>query len=165
MTNSSAIFVKNVLVVYKKRFIMGLFNKTRKAIPPYDTLEAQQRYALYFLLEYLTTRGTIPMNEMSFALRYLEKAAIYFGMTKQQIEEFRPFYSTYEKIVPYIKQIKNRQILEYMISNCSNIFILMDRSDKHKLIGEQAYKLYEDLGFSYEEVRYIVNKYMYRTDI
>ena len=144
---------------------MGLFSRTRKPIPPYDTLEAEQRYALYFLLEYLTTRGTIPLHEMSFALQYLEKAAIYFGMTKRQIEEFKPFYNTYEKIVPYIKQIKNRQILEYMISNCSNIFILMDRSDEHKRIGEQAQKLYEELGFPYDEVRYIVNKYMYRTDI
>jgi len=45
-----------------------------------------------------------------------------------------------------------------MISNCSNIFILMG-------IGEQAYKLYEELGFPYSDVRYIVNKYMYRTDI
>ena len=42
---------------------------------------------------------------------------------------------------------------------------LMDRSDEHKRIGEQAYKLYEELGFPYDEVRYIVNKYMYRTDI
>ncbi|MDO4200784.1 MAG: hypothetical protein Q4D25_01475 [Bacteroidales bacterium] len=86
-------------------------------------------------------------------------------MTKQQIEEVKPFYNNYEKIVSYIKQIKNRQILEYMISNCSNIFILMDRSDEHKRMGEQAYKLYGELGFTYEEVRYIVNKYMYRTDI
>lgn len=86
-------------------------------------------------------------------------------MTKRQIEEFKPFYNTYEKIVHYIKQIKNRQILEYMISNCSNIFILMDRSDEHKRIEEQAYKLYEELGFPYDEVRYILIKYMYRTDI
>lgn len=144
---------------------MGLFSRTRKPIPPYDTLQAEQRYALYFLLEYLTTRGTIPLDEMGWALQYLDKAAIYFGMTKRQIEEFKPFYNTYEKIVPYIKQIKNRQILEYMISNCSNIFILMNGGDEHKRIGEQAYKLYEELGFPYDEVRYIVNKYRYRTDI
>lgn len=144
---------------------MGLFSRTRKPIPPYDTLEAEQRYALYFLLEYLTTRGCIPLTQMSWALDYLEKAAIYFGITKRQIEDFKPFFNTYEKIVPYIKQIKNRQILEYMISNCSNIFILMDRSEDHKRLGEQAYKLYEELSFSYDEVRYIVNKYMYRTDI
>ena len=105
------------------------------------------------------------MKEMSWAFQYLEKAAIYFGMTKKQIEDFKPFYNTYEKIIPYVKQIKNRQILEYMISNCSNIFILMDGSDEHKRLGEQAYKLYEELGFSYEEVRSIVNKYRYRTDI
>ena len=90
---------------------------------------------------------------------------MYFGITKRQIEEFKPYYNTYEKIVPYIKQIRNRQILEYMISNCSNIFILMDRSDEHRRIGEQTYKLYEELGFPYDEVRYIVNKYRYRTDI
>lgn len=41
----------------------------------------------------------------------------------------------------------------------------MDGSDEHKRLGEQAYKLYEELGFSYEEVRSIVNKYRYRTDI
>ena len=105
------------------------------------------------------------MNEMSWALQYLEKAAIYFGMTKKQIEDFRPFYNSYEKITSYIKQIKNRQILEYMISNCSNIFILMDANENHRRLGEQAYKLYEELGFSYEDVRYIVNKYRYRTDI
>ena len=143
---------------------MGLFNRTRKPIPPYDTLEAEQRYALYFLLEYLTTKG-VPLHQMSWALQYLEKASIYFGMTKRQIEELKPFYNTYEKITSYIKQIKNRQILEYMISNCSNIFILMDVCDEHRRLGEQAYKLYEELGFPYEEVRYIVNKHMYRTDI
>ena len=143
---------------------MGLFSRTRKPIPPYDTLEAEQRYALYFLLEYLTTKG-VPLHEMSWALQYLEKAAIYFGMTKRQIEELKPFYNTYEKITSYIKQIKNRQILEYMISNCSNIFLLMDVCDEHRRLGEQAYKLYEELGFPYDEVRYIVNKYRYRIDI
>ncbi len=86
-------------------------------------------------------------------------------MTKRQIEDLKPFYNTYEKIILYIKQIRNRQILEYMISNCSNIFLLMDRSEEHKRLGEEAYKLYEELGFPYEEVRYIVNKYRYRTDI
>lgn len=143
---------------------MGLFNRKRNPIPPYDKLEAKKRYALYFLLDYLTTKG-VPMNEMSWALQYLEKAAIYFGMTKNQIEDFRPFYNSYDKITSYIKQIKNRQILEYMISNCSNIFILMDANENHRRLGEQAYKLYEELGFSYEDVRYIVNKYRYRTDI
>lgn len=143
---------------------MGLFSRTRKPIPPYDTLEAEQRYALYFLLEYLTTKG-VPLHQLSWALQYLEKAAIYFGMTKRQIEELKPFYNTYEKITSYIKQIKNRQILEYMISNCSNIFLLMDVCDEHRRLGEQAYKLYEELGFPYDEVRYIVHKYMYRTDI
>ena len=144
---------------------MGLFSKTRKPIPPYNTLETEQRYALYFLLDYLTFKGCIPIIEMSWAMQYLEKAAIYFGMTKKQIEEFKPFYNTYDKIISYIKQIKNRQILEYMISNCSNIFLLMDRSENHRKLGEEAYNLYEELGFSYEEVRYIVNKYRYRTDI
>lgn len=142
---------------------MGLFSRTRKPIPPYDTLDAEQRYALYFLLEYLTTKG-VPLHQMSWAIQYLEKAAIYFGITKRQIEELKPFYNTYDKITS-IKQIKNRQILEYMISNCSNIFILMDVCDEHRRLGEQAYKLYEELGFPYDEVRYIVNKYMYRTDI
>lgn len=105
------------------------------------------------------------MHEMSWAFSYLEKAAIYFGMTKKQINDFRPFYNTYEKIEPYIKQIKNKQILEYMISNCSNIFILMDGGEVHKQLGEQAYKLFKELGFSYDDVRMITNKYMYRTDI
>lgn len=143
---------------------MGLFNRKRNPLPPYDTLGAEQRYALYFQLEYLTMKG-VPMHEMSWAFSYLEKAAIYFGMTKKQINDFRPFYNTYEKIEPYIKQIKNKQILEYMISNCSNIFILMDGGEVHKQLGEQAYKLFEELGFSYDDVRMITNKYMYRTDI
>ena len=143
---------------------MGLFSRTRKPIPPYDTLEAEQRYALYFLLEYLTLEG-VPLHEMSWALQYLDKAAIYYGMTKRQIDDLKPLYDTYEKITSYIKQITNRQILEYMISNCSNIFILMDGGEKHRSLGEQAYKLYEELGFSYENVRHIVDKYRYRTDI
>lgn len=143
---------------------MSLFRRKRNPLPPYDTLAAEQRYALYFQLEYLTMKG-VPLHEMSWAFSYLEKAVVYFGMTKKQIEDFRPFYSSYEKIVPYIKQIKNRQILEYMISNCSNIFILMDGSEEHKRLGEEAYRLYADLGFSYEEVRTITNKYRYRTDI
>lgn len=86
-------------------------------------------------------------------------------MIKQQINDFKPFYSSYEKITEHIKKINNRQILEFMISNCSNIFLLMDSSDEHKRLGEQAYALYEELGFSYDEVRSIVNKYRYRTDI
>ncbi len=143
---------------------MGLFNRTRNPKPPYDTLPVEQRYALYFQLEYLTMNG-VPIHEMSWAFSYLEKAAIAFGMTKKQIEEFTPFYNTYEKIIAYIKQISNRQILEYMISNCSNIFYLMGGDEKHKMLGEQAYKLYEDLGFSHEEVRRITNKYMYRSEI
>lgn len=102
---------------------------------------------------------------MPWALSYLEKAARYFGIPKREIEEHKTYYNTYEKIVSYIKQIKNRQILEYMISNCSNIFLLMNRSEEHRRLGEQAYKLYEELGFPYEEVRYIVNKYRYRVDI
>lgn len=142
---------------------MGLFSRKRNPIPPYDKLEAEQRYALYFMLEYLTK--AVPLHQMSWALDYLEKAALYFGMTKQQINDFKPFYNSYDKIVPYIMQIKNRQILEYMISNCSNIFLLMDGGEEHKQLGTQAYNLYEDLGFSYEEVRTIVHKYMYRTDI
>lgn len=143
---------------------MGLFSRKRKPIPPYDTLEPEQRYALYFLLEHLTMKG-VPMHEMSWALQYLEKAAVYYGMSKQQINDFKPFYSSYEKITEHIKKINNRQILEFMISNCSNIFLLMDSSDEHKRLGEQAYALYEELGFSYDEVRSIVNKYRYRTDI
>lgn len=143
---------------------MRLFNRKRNPLPPYDTLVAEQRYALYFQLEYLTIKG-VPMHELSWAFSYLEKAASYFGMTKKQIDDFRPFYNTYDKIVPYIKQIKNRQILEYMINNCYNIFVLMGGGEEYKRLGEQAYKLYEELGFSYDEVRRITNKYMYRTDI
>lgn len=142
---------------------MGLFSRNRNPIPPYDKLEADKRYALYFLLEYLT-KG-VPFEQMSWALQYLDKASKYFGMTSKQIDEFKPFYNTYDKIISYIKEIKDRQILEFMISNCSNIFILMDGGPEHKQLGEQAYKLYEELGFSYEEVRYIVNKYRYRNDI
>lgn len=143
---------------------MGLFNRDRKPIAPYNKLELEKRAALYFLLEYLTMNG-VPFHEQSWAFQYLEKAAKYFGLTNNQIQDFRPFYSTYEKIIEHIKDIKNRQILEFMISNCSNLFILMDGGIKHKELGEQAYKLYEELGFPYEEVRSIVRKYQYRTDI
>lgn len=142
---------------------MGLFNRNRKPIPPYDTLAIEYRYALYFLLEYLTS--AVPLVEMSWALQYLEKATKYFGITKKQIEEVRAFYNSYDKIVAYIREIKNHQIYEYMISNCSNVFILMDGGEDHKRLGGQAYKLYEELGFPYEEVRSIVRKYQYRTEI
>lgn len=142
---------------------MGLFNRNRKPIPPYDALAIEHRYALYFLLEHLTI--AVPLNEMSWAYQYLEKATKYFGITKKQIDEIRPFYNSYDKIAGHIREIGNRQIYEYMISNCSNIFILMDGGDEHKRLGAQAYKLYEELGFPYEEVRAIVRKYQYRTDI
>ena len=102
---------------------------------------------------------------MSWALQYLDKATKYFGITKKQIEEVRVFYNTYDKIIEYVRSIKNQQIYEYLISNCSNIFILMDGGEEHRRLGEQAYKLYEELGFSYEAVRAIVRKYQYRTDI
>ncbi len=143
---------------------MGLFNRNRKPIAPYNTLELEKRAALYFLLEYLTMNG-VPFHEQSWAFQYLEKATKYFGLSNKQIQELRPFYGTYEKIIEYIKIIDDRQIIEYMISNCSNLFILMDGGAKHKELGEQAYRLYEELGFSYEEVRSIVRKYQYRTEI
>ena len=142
---------------------MGFFNRNRKPLHPYDTLAVEYRYALYFLLEYLTS--AVPLVELSWAFQYLEKATIYFGITKKKIEEVRVFYNSYDKIVAYIREIKNHQIYEYMISNCSNIFILMDGSDEHKRLAVQAYKLYEELGFPYEEVHSIVRKYQYRTDI
>lgn len=41
----------------------------------------------------------------------------------------------------------------------------MHGGEEHQRLGEEAYKLYEDLGFTYEEVGIITNKYMYRTDI
>lgn len=141
---------------------MGIFSKNKNPLPPYDTLSAEQRYALYFLLDYLT-KG-VPLHQMSWAYQYLDKASRYLGLTKKQIEEFRPFYNTYDKIVSYIKTINNKQIIEYMISNCSNIFILMDGDSEHKRLGEQAYRLYEELGLSYSDVRSIVNKYQYRTE-
>lgn len=141
---------------------MGLFSRNKKPLPPYDSLTSEQRYALYFLLGYLTS--AVPLHEMSWALQYLEKAAKYLGLSKKHIEDFRPYYNTYDKIVSYIKTINNRQVLEYMISNCSNIFILMNGSDEHRKLGEQAYKLYEGLGFPYSEVRSIVHKYQYRTE-
>lgn len=143
---------------------MGFFTRNRKPNPPYDTLELEKRLALYFLLEYLTMNG-VPFHEQSWAFQYLEKAAKYFGISNRQIQDLRPFYCTYDKISEYIRSIHNRQILEYMISNCSNLFILMNGGAKHQELGEQAYKLYEELGFSYEEVRSIVKKYQYRTDI
>ena len=66
---------------------MGLFSRTRKPIPPYDTLEVEQRYALYFLLEYLTEQGSIPLHELSWALQYLEKAAIIKGdKTEEEVK-------------------------------------------------------------------------------
>lgn len=142
---------------------MGIFNRNRKPLPPYDTLAIEYRYALYFLLEYLT--HAVPLVEMFWAFQYLEKATKYFGITKKQIEEVRAFYNSYDKIVAYIQEIKNHQIYEYMISYCSNVFILMDGGEEHKRLGEQAYKLYEELGFPYEEVRSIVRKYQYRTEI
>lgn len=142
---------------------MSFLSRSRKPISPYDRLAPEKRYALYFLLEYLTR--AVPLHQMSWALQYLEKAAKYFGMTKNQIEEFKLFFNSYDKIIGYVKSIQDREIYEYMISNCSNIFILMDGGEEHKRLGQQAYKLYEELGFSYSEVRTIVNKYMYRTDI
>ena len=84
---------------------MGLFSRKRNPIPPYDKLEAEQRYALYFLLEHLTIKG-VPLNEMSWAFQYLEKAAIYFGMTKKQIEDLKPFYNTYEKISRMLNKLR-----------------------------------------------------------
>lgn len=142
---------------------MGFFSRTKKTIPPYDQLDMEKRLALYFLLDYLTEY--VPLEEMSWALSYLAKAERYFGITKRQIEEMRPFYNTYEKITKCIKEIQNRKIYEYMISNCSNIFILMNGDAEHRKLGEQTYRFYEELGFSYGEVRYITEKYQYRTDI
>lgn len=51
---------------------MGLFSRNRKPLAPYDTLEPEKRYALYFLLEYLTMNG-VPFHEQSWAFQYLEK--------------------------------------------------------------------------------------------
>lgn len=46
---------------------MGIFNRNKKPLPPYDTLAIEYRYALYFLLEYLT--HAVPLVEMSWAFQ------------------------------------------------------------------------------------------------
>ncbi|MDE5845164.1 MAG: hypothetical protein K2H44_07255 [Muribaculaceae bacterium] len=142
---------------------MNLFNRKKRPVAPYDSLEHEKKFAIYFLLEYLTMNG-VPFNEQSWAFKYLEKAAKGLGITDRQIQDFRPFYSSYEKITEYIKSIRNRHILELIISSCSNLFILMDGGTKHKELGIQAYKLYEELGFSYDDVRKIVRENQYRSE-
>ena len=99
------------------------------------------------------------------AYNYLEKATWYLGLTKKKVQELKPRYSNYEKIAEIVKTINNKQALDYMASNCYNLIILIEDFDKRKTIGNQFYDLWAELGYSYEDVRILINKYMYRTDI
>ena len=138
---------------------MGLFNRTISPKPPYDTLVAEQRYALYFLLESFTKYMDI--NRASIAFEYLGKAAKKLGMTDKQIKEIRPDFNTFEKISPYIQRISNRQILEYMISNCSSMFNLMEISEARTEFGNKVYDLYYNLGYTQDDINSIRWRHQY----
>lgn len=136
------------------------------AYPPYDTLTQEQRIALYFLLEYFGSyviRSGFDGNKQD-AKNYLEKAARYFGLTKKDIMLFKPQYNDLGKIVTTIKTINNRKILARMVGNCSN---LMDLAvgDEFKKIGAIFYDLWEGMGFTYEDIRFIVKFTTCRSDI
>ena len=77
----------------------------------------------------------------------------------------KPLYKDFEKITGIVKTINNKQALDYMANNCYNLIILIEDFDKRKAIGNQFYDLWAELGYSYEDVRTLINKYMYRTDI
>lgn len=142
---------------------MRLFSRKRKPHPPYDGLPVEQRYALYYMLEYIA--NGVPYNEARYAINYLEKASIYYGMTNKQIEEFRSYYDTFDKISNYIRQIKDCQVLEYLISNSDNLFVLMYNSGNREILMKQTYSLYYELGFSFAEIQRIIRKYRYRIEI
>lgn len=149
---------------------MGLFDvftRKPKAQPPYDVLTEEQRYGLYFLLDYFGTYATEKPWDFikQDAFNYLEKAAWYLGLTNQQLQEMKPNYNNYEKIARIVKGINNKLALEYMANNCYNLILMIDDYDKHKKMSDQFYSLWAELGFSREDVRFLIKKYMYRTDI
>lgn len=148
-------------------FGIGTFSRLPKPQPPYDSLSEKQRFGLYFLLDYYGYNATD--SEWNYikedAYNYLEKATWYLGITKKQIQEFKPQYTNLEKIVEIVKTINNKQALEYMASNCYNLIILIEDFEKRKKIGNQFYDLWAELGYSYDNVRSLIYKYRYRTDI
>lgn len=147
--------------------LFDIFKSQPKPQPPYDKLTEEQRCGLYFLLDYLGYKATD--RQWNYikqdAYNYLEKATWYLGLTKKKVQELKPRYSNYEKIAEIVKTINNKQALDYMASNCYNLIILIEDFDKRKTIGNQFYDLWAELGYSYEDVRILINKYMYRTDI
>ncbi len=138
---------------------MGLFNRTINPKPPYDALEREQRLALYYLLEYFAMKG-VDMLRPSNVFNYLDKAANKLGFSEKQIKEYRPFFNTFEKVTSYVKQIKNRQALEYTICNCGTIFNLMNDYTIRQELAKKLYELYNELGYSEEEVNYYTRRYI-----
>ena len=147
--------------------LFDIFKSKPKPQPPYDALTQEQRYALYFLLDYYGYKATYRQCNYikQDAYNYLEKATWYFGLTKKEVQELKPLYKDFEKITGIVKTINNKQALDYMANNCYNLIILIEDFDKRKAIGNQFYDLWAELGYSYEDVRTLINKYMYRTDI
>ncbi|MBQ8051084.1 MAG: hypothetical protein IJ197_05855 [Bacteroidaceae bacterium] len=143
--------------------LLDIFNRTRKPQPPYDMLTDEQRFALYFLLDYFGNQ--VGGYNYIDASNYLEKAAWYIGLTKRQIAELESQYQDFEKIVAIVRTITNRQALEYMVSNTYNLRILIRDPETRERMIKVYNSLWSRLGFSPNEIYYLIHKYMYRTDI
>ena len=69
--------------------LFDIFKSKPKPQPPYDALTQEQRYALYFLLDYYGYKATD--RQWNYikqdAYNYLEKATWYFGLTKKEVQE------------------------------------------------------------------------------
>ena len=142
------------------------WRKELVAIPPYDTLTVEQRQALYFLLEYFD--NYVEDSKWNYnkrdATNYLKKAASYFGLAKKDIIALRPEYQNLDKIVAVLKTINNKIVLNRMVGNCYNLYVLAV-GDKFKKLGDIFYKLWEDMGYSYDDIRFLVNFTTCRSDI
>ena len=140
----------------------------KKAYPPYDRLTDEQQLAFYFLLEYFASYATD--SEWNYikhdAVTYLEKATWYLGLTKKQAVFYRPHYQDINKIINILKGISNnKEAFDYMVNNSYNL-ILLAEGEKRKEIGKFYIERWQnEFGYTYEEIKIIQRKYMYRTDI
>lgn len=94
----------------------------------------------------------------------MEKAAWYFGLTKTDIDILRPHHQNVDELYNIIKEIKDVEVLDYMVNNCYNLVILAEGANCDPA-RQTFYSFWKNIGYSDKDIWNITQKYMYRTDI
>ena len=161
--------VITVVTIENEVFCSSSSKRHRVSIAePYHTLSYEQRYALMYLLSYFAQFAndySVGFKVMNYdAQNYMKKAEDALGVSIDSISVDVNDKLTLNQNLSIIKTIKDKIILDYILSDSHNLIILSQEEDyepSHRAFAE----IWSEFGYSKEERSIIVRKYMYRTSI